>query len=309
MDISKDQLRRDRRAAAAAQAAAMPRFRQLLSRTLDGSAGLPDRDRADLASGGVSRRRFLAVGGFSVATAAVLAACGPEEVDQIPQGGQLPSSTALPTYPVSDLTLVRTASSLEYNLIDTYGALVSLDTVSAEARELMTFFADQHREHAAVFEEAAVELGGQPFQRANPRVYENVIEPTLQVLANGGNAAQDVYRFAHALETVAGATYQQVVPAFTVPALRSAAMSVGGVEAIHSALWVTYIDEGLVSPVTAAAAEGGTTTAPASPSKLPVYMVPSAFGQVNPVEVQLGEAIDTIDLPGPNSFMYPELGE
>src|SRR5262245_55853748 len=109
MDISKDQLRRDRRAAAAAHAESMPKLRQLLSRVLDGSAGATADVRADVASGGVSRRRFLAIGGFSVATAAVIAACGPDGVgSQIPEGGQLPATTALPKYDTTDLALVRT---------------------------------------------------------------------------------------------------------------------------------------------------------------------------------------------------------
>jgi hypothetical protein len=308
MDFSTDQLRRDRRDAAAAQAEALPLLRRLFGRVLDGSAGVADQPRAELLSGGVSRRRFLALGGFTVATSAVVAACGATEEGQIPQSGLASTTTTIPAYPVSDLALVRTASSLEYNVIDAYGALSSLDTMSAEARELAAFFAEQHREHAAVFEAAAEELGGNPFTRANPVVYDKVIAPALQLLANQGNPEQGIVRLAHGLETLAGATYQTVVPVLTAPALRSAAMSVGGIEARHSAMWVPFITEGAIAPELEAPAAEADTTAVSQPGE-PVYAVPGPYGSLAPARVQVGTEVVTVDVPGPNSFMYPELGE
>ena len=78
-------------------------------------------EKAGLLLGSLARRRFLAIGGLSVATAAVVAACGDDgPPDNVPQSGTAPPTTALAKHTVTDVALLRTASSLEHNAIDAY---------------------------------------------------------------------------------------------------------------------------------------------------------------------------------------------
>ena len=68
-----------------------------------------------------NRRTFLRTGGLTVAAGALVAACGDRGGSTgIPRVGTVPSTTALPTVGVTDVALLRTATSLEYNLMFAY---------------------------------------------------------------------------------------------------------------------------------------------------------------------------------------------
>ncbi|MFM8001790.1 MAG: hypothetical protein ACKPAJ_05180, partial [Actinomycetota bacterium] len=77
-----------------------------------------------------SRRELLRLSATSLASGLVLAACGKQSGVQddgaIARLGEAPSTTALAEAEVNDVVLLRTASSLEYNAIDTYTAALGL---------------------------------------------------------------------------------------------------------------------------------------------------------------------------------------
>ncbi len=316
MEPSRDELRRQLRAAERAHAEALPRWREALARAfLDDRRPAPGA-RADLLLGGLARRRFLQVGGLTVATAAVLAACADERPSgNVPTAGLPAPTTGLPERSVDDIVLLRTASSLERSLMSTYDEVLTL--VPADVRTALELFRDHHEAHASSAERATQQAGGQAFDQPNPVFQAGVVEPTLQVIgseADPAKQAQQVVIFAHGLENIAASTYQASVAQLSQASLRQAAMSVGTVEARHAAVLAGFIDDaqpvaGLdtldAAPTTAgsttttavAQPEPGASTTTTSPvlavPATGVFQVPGAFGS-------LAESL------GPNSYMYDE---
>jgi rubrerythrin len=297
-DLSRDALRRARLDADRAQREAMPAARLLLD-------AAPSALVADL-----GRRRFLSIGAAGVSMAAVLAACagtntGAEsDGPRVPVAGEVPVTTGLEEHTVDDVVLLRTASSLEHNAIDTYEAAIGLGVLTGALADVAKMFQQHHREHAGAFEAATKAAGGEPFTTANPVVLKKILEPALGLIGKSSDVLGDVLRLAHALESIAAGTYQQLVPALTEPALRKAAMSVGAVEARHAAVLANAM-KGAFTPGLGDPNAAPTTTSPDNPV-VDVFMVPGAFGSLAQVPVVLNKTRLDLDLPGPNSFMYPK---
>jgi rubrerythrin len=272
-------------------------------------------DHAEALLGGLTRRRFFRVAGFSVASAAVLAACGkdPATSTNIPQAGLTPVTTALPTRIVDDITLLRTASSLEHNTIDAYQTVLAQIT-DAKLRETISLFLEHHLTHAASAEAATKQLGGTAYTEKNPVVDAGIVQPALKLVTDGGGQAADIVAFAYALETVAAETFQSFVPLLSKPSLRSAVMAVGGSEARHAAILAALIKDATpVAPMvtgTGSTTAAPTTTIPGTTTTLkggnppPIYQVPGIFQPLTPAEVGINRVTISADLLGPNSYMY-----
>jgi Ferritin-like domain len=289
--VSRDDARRARHSADTLHREAMASMHDLLDAA------------PSVLTGGFARRRFLTIGGLSVSMAAVVAACGKAEPKaHVPVAGESPTTTGLPERVIDDVVLLRTASSLEHNAIDTYGTALGLGVLSAGAADLAKMFQDHHRAHADAFEKATTAAGGKAFTEANPVVAAKVLGPAVALIGQSEDKAGDLLRLAHALESIAAGTYQALVPALTQPGLRKAAMAVGGVEARHAAVLAKALGADVFQDK---AAEATTTTAKGAKPTVTLYQVPGAFGLLGAVPVMLnGEAQPSIDLPGPNSFMY-----
>jgi rubrerythrin len=272
-------------------------------------------DHADALLGALTRRRLFRVAGFTVASAAVIAACKktvPGSTN-VPQAGLTPVTTALPTRVVDDVTLLRTASSLEHNVVDAYETLLPHITDQGLVATI-TLFRDHHRDHATSAEAATKQLGGDAFTAKNPVVDTGIVQPALSLITGGGNQMADIIAFAYALETVAAETYQAFVPLLSKPSLRSAVMVVGGSEARHAAVFAGQIkDAGPVAPMvtgTGPATAGPTTTIVGTTTTLkggnppPIYQVPGIFQPLTPALVGVNKVTISADLLGPNSYMY-----
>jgi hypothetical protein len=265
-----------------------------------------------------SRRRILAVGGFSIGLAALVAACAPDKPKpQVPQAGAAPSTTGLPEQNVDDVVLLRTASSLEHSINDAYGKVLALGVLPSATSTLVRRFADQHAAHATFFEKLTRDNGGQPFTSGNAAFQKNVIDPSLKAIADAGNDVNDLNWFVYGLETVATGTMQSFVPILRVPALRGEVMKVGGAEARTSAIASSLIPTVTVVPPTAAeqevAAGTTTTTAPGASTTttpaaqlVPVAQVPGPFGSQTAVSVAIANKEESWNLLGPNSYEYVE---
>ena len=70
------------------------------------------------------RRDILRIGGFTVATAAVISACGEHVRGQIGRVGAVATTSTLPDPVVTNVTLLRTASSLEHSVINVYSQVI-----------------------------------------------------------------------------------------------------------------------------------------------------------------------------------------
>lgn len=230
MDIDKDTLRREAGDTQVAHDTAMGGMRDLVQRILDPSSKTDPKVKHDIIMSGLNRRRFMQIGGVSVLSAAVFAACGSDDKksDGGATGGDGGSGSD------NDIAILRTASSLEHVAIDVYqkaidnaGAL----GITAAVADVAKLFQAQHRDHAQLFENATKEAGGSPFDTANPAVLDSLAD---RIAALKGE--MDVIVLARDLENVAAATYQSTAGAFDNLAYNAAAMSVGGVEARHAAV-------------------------------------------------------------------------
>ena len=118
----------------------------------------------------LDRRQLFRLGGLTVTTAALVAACGGTESPGIGRVGVAPTTTDLPDGSVDDVVLLRTAASIQHTMIDLYGELRSAAPSSASA--LIDLLIADHTADAEALNSAVAELGGEPFECGNPRLEE-----------------------------------------------------------------------------------------------------------------------------------------
>ena len=244
MEISSEFVRREARESQVEHTASMKTMRDLVHRVF-GDSSETGVAKADFVTGGLNRRKFMQIGGLTVATAAVFAACGGgdtgtagEAVDEAEDEDSASGGDASQ----GDITILRTASSLEVLAVDVYQQAIDSGLVKTAAiGDAAKLFQQQHREHAALFQGATKKLGGEEMKDANP-----VVLQTLQGPIAGLTDEMSVVRLALSLEQAAAATYQSSVGAFDDVSLNQAAMSVGGVEARHVAVLLSVLDQGAV---------------------------------------------------------------
>lgn len=272
------------------------------------------------AQNALSRRRFLLAGGATVTFGALLAACGGSESSGIARIGNAPEANELPDGEITDVTLLRTATSLEYNAIFVYEAAAAAGFLSGDAATLAQRFLKDHRGHAQATAALTEDLGGKAFVQPNPRLQSIYVEPALALIVGDESKgisptedpAADVLALAYALETLAGATYQAYVSLFNDKELRAAAMGIGEEEARHAA-----VIGALANPTRLVSSFGLSipseyredTDVPGA-----FYAVPSAFGTLAPVPVTLGAANESgvrttvnLETPSLNSMVYEYL--
>jgi len=224
-----------------------------------------------------ARRDLLRIGGFTVAAAAAISACGEHDRGQVGRVGDVSTTVKLPDAKVTNITLLRTSSSLQHSIINVYAQVVgNSDLLDPKYNDLIQRYIDDHNDHASLFEGLTTDAGGTAWTCSNPKFDDVVVNPVMARITKGAPATvtskeippsddprRDILNFAHALESWAGASYQSFVPLLSEPSLRSSSMSVGATEASHAALLAININPdrpaGLVNFVDAVNAQ------PASP--------------------------------------------
>jgi Ferritin-like domain len=231
------------------------------------------------------RRDMLRVGGFAVATAALISACGEHERGEVGRVGAVPTTLKLPDAKVTNVALLRTASSFEHSVVNVYSQVIgNSDLLDPKFDEMAKRFMDDHAGHAQVFEKLTTDGGGTAWTCGNPKFDDVVVNPVLTRITKGAEATaialaiepsddprRDVLNFAHGLEALSGATYQALVALFSDPSLRAAGMTAGASAARHAALLALNINPdrpgGLVNfsdAVNAEPASPPTTVAPST---------------------------------------------
>ena len=256
------------------------------------------------------RRKFLVLGGFSVATSAVVAACGGPGGEgagagpRVAQAGETPVTTGLAERVRTDAVLLRTASSLEHSAVAIYDKAFGMNVLTGEAAEFAKRFQDHHREYATFFEKATVDAGGTAFTTENPAVDKKIVTPVFAEISASADKGGDLQRMLHSLENIILETYQSFVPQLSQPKLRAAVMSVGAAEARHAAVWAGILG-GAVAPSLAPKAEPVTTVKGAVEAVvIAIYQAPQAFSSMGQIPTLInGKKVD-LDLLGPNSFSY-----
>jgi rubrerythrin len=257
----------------------------------------------------IDRRKLLRNGGLAISMGAILAACGDRPEGDPGRVGLAPPGSTLPTETVDDVVLLRTAQSLEYTAIDVYAAAADLGVLDATLTAVVERFVEDHTGHAAAVGELIVAAGGEEFPCANPWIMNRAVTPILEAVAESDDVLRDVLNIAHAFESLAAATYQDLVGALTSPELRQAAMQIGADEARHAAtlaIAITGAPEAYFSP--------GLADDEVLPDEdgFPIpYAVPSVFGQVGSVELIVGAQNDeggrlvlNLQTPAENTFVY-----
>ena len=267
----------------------------------------------------LSRRRFFLAGGATISFGALLAACGASESTGIARLGDSVPDNALADVEVTDVVLLRTATSLEYNAIYVYEAVASAGILSGDAATLAARFLSDHRAHAEATSSLTEKLGGTAFAQPNPRLQTIYVEPALKLIVGDTSSGieptadpvADVLALAYALETIAGSTYQAYIPKLSDPALRGSAIGIGEQEARHAALIGSLLNpDRLVSSfgLSIAAQYREDTDVPAL-----AYAVPTSFGTLSPAPVILGAANESgtrttinLETPSLNSLIYED---
>jgi hypothetical protein len=236
MEFSNDELRRDARATEAEHAASINPMRNALNRVFGAGddSEYTEEQKSQLVLSGLSRRRFLTIGGVSVLGATVLAACGSDAKKAVTTttGKAATTTTGGGTKPMSmDVVILRTASSIEELAVAAYQLGIDSGLVKTPAVvDAAKLFQSQHKEHAQLFIGATTKAGGTPFTKPNPAVLAS-LQPTIKAL----KTEMDVVQLAYNLEVAAAETYQSNVGTFTDLTLNKAIMTVGGIEARHIA--------------------------------------------------------------------------
>lgn len=181
---------------------------------------------------GVDRRRFVVLGGATVAGTALIAAC---------KGATPPVSVAPPSTTTTmlvgsskDLTILNTAISIQAVAQSMYNTMLGGTVVSTSTTlDLMKLFQSQHAQHQDLLTRTVREAGGTPVTQANPVIMAQVVQPQLSKLASESDAVNLAYTVEHLLM----ATCQASIGALDHPALNKTMAQIGGNEARHVALW------------------------------------------------------------------------
>lgn len=259
----------------------------------------------------ISRRELLRVGGIGLLSTSLLAACGKQKgviADKaIASIGTVPSTTALVEAEITDAVLLRTAASLEYNVIDAYSKSLDAGYFTGDyaiAEIAVKRFRDIHQANATAINSLVVGLGGKAHRCANTRINSLYIEPAFALIAAEGNpdVALDSVTLAHTLENLAAQMYQGLVSLLSEPKLRGDAIRIGQSNARHAVILSQILNPGLsgVGP------SNDPTTGTAN-----LVAIPSTYGSLANLRVSFGPAnqdgvktMITMETPSLNALAY-----
>ncbi len=108
-----------------------------------------------------NRRQFLRVGGLTVTTGPSSSPVATRAATPGSRGSARAPTTARPKPPVTDATLLRTATSLEYTAMYVYDAVAELGVLDGDAAAIAARFRADHDEHAAATAALSVDLGAE----------------------------------------------------------------------------------------------------------------------------------------------------
>jgi Ferritin-like domain len=231
-----DELRRLAQDTQTAHVEALRPVRRAFARIF-GDHTVPSAVKTDLATPGLHRRGFLRVGGLTIASAAIFAACGGNDDDANSTATTGATSTTAAGRDSDDVMILRTASSVEALAVAAYQTAIDSGLVSTAAvADAAKLFQGQHSEHLELFAGLTEQAGGMPFRDPNPAILEQ-LQPRVDALSD----EKGVVQLAYDLEVAAAETYQSNVSMFADASLNAAIMSVGGVESRHVAVLASVL--------------------------------------------------------------------
>jgi hypothetical protein len=267
MDINRDEVRRQLRESQREHDALLPRFRELLARAFDRErdSGLQADEKARLLGMSDTSRRALMGGGAVMLGGAILAACTEKpEKTQLAQTGTVPatessSTTVLASKVIdTDLTMLRTAQSIEALAVVAYGLAIDSGKVTTPSiADAARLFQTQHRDHQGALIAQIREIGGEPYSdpdagqppagvsqsewlQVNHELWDEAVAP---IVADANSLTEaTIVKLATELENVAAQTYTLSAGVLSTAELRAFMMSIGGIEARHVAVLLGVTD-------------------------------------------------------------------
>ena len=250
----------------------------------------------------INRRTMLRSTGILAASGAVLAACGSSSASKtIARVGETPAITKLGEAVVTDVVLLRTAMSVETmaHTILTDAAVTSL--AKKASAQLVAGFAAAHTAHLANLRSLISSRGGEAYEEPNEKLMASYGTQALGLVADGKNA-DDVLSLMLAMETLVASMYQYFVSLTSEPALRASMIRMGAQASRAAAVTAQLINPGIGAFAPGVDKDGVATVA----------TLPSAFGALSAVQVQLGpvnpetgsRTTVLMDTPSLNSFIY-----
>ncbi len=232
MDTSNDAVRRELREIDAGHRTEMASTAEAIDRLYQTEA--PAETKWHVITGGANRSRWMKVGGVTVLTSAVLAACGGGDEAAAPAGpapgGPTTTTPEQTKEDPADLRIFRFAASLENLAVaayDTSAALLKTPAVVTAAK----LFQEHHKEHAKLFNAQLKANGEKEFTEPNSVLLAG-LKPQIDALASEA----DVLAFAQDLELKAASTYFSTVGVLQGEKLAYTTMTIGGTEYRHAAL-------------------------------------------------------------------------
>ncbi|MDP9075773.1 MAG: ferritin-like domain-containing protein [Actinomycetota bacterium] len=234
MDISHDFIRREAKDIDVEHHQALGRDRAVLDHLVNGDgARLGDDRKADLVLKGLNRRKFLMLGSAGVLSSAVFAACKGATGSKVAVPPPATTTTTAAGSGANDITILRTAASIEALAVMVYDKAIKGGLVkTAAVVTLAKLFQSQHVQHGDLFNRAVNSAGGTPYTDPNPVLLTQLAQPRLDAL----KTEMDVVNLAYDLEHLAAATYQNDIGLFANLKYNVTVASVGGTEARHVAL-------------------------------------------------------------------------
>jgi hypothetical protein len=243
-DISNDELRRELREVDTEQRQVERSWLSSLRQVFDPERGATNADRARLL-GVPDRRGLLRMGGIGIAGAALLAACGGDDTETPAAVGGGAAGTGM-TGSASgatgsgasgsaalDLTLAKTAASLEFLAVETYTTAVKSGLVTTAAiGDAAKLFQSHHQAHLDALNALLTANGAARITASNAAVKSMVVDPAVKA----AKTEADIVALAFTLEDAAAQTYVFAATQLSKPELRSTIMTIGGVEARHRAI-------------------------------------------------------------------------
>jgi len=233
MDISRDDVERALRDIDAQHRLELEPTADTIDRLYQEDA--PLQSKWDVLTGGANRAKWMRIGGVTVLTSAVVAACGSSS-EPAASPATTTAAGATTTGPggsrvsAGDLTVFRFSASLENLAVAAYelGApLIKTPALLAAAK----LFQTHHKEHAMLFNSQLTANGQKAFTEPNP-VLLGSFKPQIDKL----QTEADVLKFAQTLELAAASTYFSTVGVLKGEKLAYTAMTIGGTEYRHAAL-------------------------------------------------------------------------
>jgi hypothetical protein len=265
----------------------------------------------------IGRRALLRTGGLTLSLAAVLAACKKKPKPDPGRVGFAPTPTDLPQVVVDDGVRLRTVTSIEYMLISVYGTITKSGALKPPDQQLVDRLVTDHQAAADALAKLTTAAGAEPYECANSW-YMNRVVPPIFTAINGDkatgvpptdNPARDYLATVNAMESMAGAMYQNFVETLASQDLRAEFMRFGAASGRHaavSAIHSTGAPEAYVNPFVV----GRDPTEPKD-GLIPLYSITTEFGSLAPVQLVIGAESSAgtrttlaIDTPAENSFVY-----